>query len=99
TASVSGATVSYTLAVQTGGATQARSETVLMRVTDAPPTPFPTATVTKTPTIGGLAFQPDIVIVRDDNGDQAIIRTSSMPANASKEVTTSNALLSNGILA
>ncbi len=62
TASQSGNSVTYTLTVTNGAATQSRTETATMRVTDIPLTPFstvtavptatntPTATVTDTPT-------------------------------------------------
>ena len=46
-------------------------------------------------TIGGLSFQPDIVIVRSDGGDNAIIRTSSMPSGRAKEITSGESLQSN----
>src|SRR3990172_3441529 len=50
TASLSGASVTYTLTVQNGPGTQSRTETTLMRVSDTPTTPFPTVTYTPTPT-------------------------------------------------
>lgn len=117
TASLSGASVTYTLTVQNGSGTQSRTETTLMRVSDTPITPFPTVTYTPTPTntptptpgtwfqtgsyvgdgavgrtISGLAFQPDIVIVRSNGGDDAVIRTSAMPAGDAKDITSGNSL-------
>lgn len=46
-------------------------------------------------TISGLNFQPDIIIVRSDSGDAAVIRTSAMPAGEAKEITSGNSLNTN----
>jgi hypothetical protein len=118
----SGLAVTYTLTVQRGSTMESRSETVTMRVTDLPITPFPTVTPSPTPTrtftptatatfagdwlvtgsytgngadnrdIGGVGFQPDIVIVRYDNNTAAVIRTANMPADAAKVMASNNAL-------
>lgn len=49
-------------------------------------------------TIGGLPFQPDIVIVHsDNNNEQASIRTADMAADRSKNLTTNGALTANEI--
>jgi hypothetical protein len=42
--------------------------------------------------IGGLTFQPDIVIVRSNGGDDAVVRTSVMPAGTAKDITAGNNL-------
>lgn len=48
--------------------------------------------------IGGLAFQPDIVIVHsDNNAEQASIRTVGMPDDRSKNATGAGALASNEV--
>ncbi len=47
--------------------------------------------------ISGVGFQPDIVIIRYDNNTAAVIRTSSMPADASKLITGNAALAANYI--
>jgi len=46
-------------------------------------------------TISGLNFQPDIIIIRSDNPDAAVIRTSAMPAGQAKEIASGNSLQSN----
>ena len=69
-------------------------------------TSTPTATVswlqTGTYTGNGSAgrtittlFQPDAVIVKSDSGDDAVIRTSVMPASVAKDITGSGALAAN----
>ncbi|MHB8683622.1 MAG: DUF7483 domain-containing protein [Dehalococcoidia bacterium] len=69
------------------------------------PTPSPwfetgsyTGDGTNNRTISGLTFQPDIVIVRDNAGDEAVIRTSLMPANMAKVITSGSNLQSGTIL-
>jgi hypothetical protein len=47
--------------------------------------------------ITGVGFQPDIVIIRYDNNTVAVIRTSSMPADRSKRITSNAALEANYI--
>lgn len=46
-------------------------------------------------TISGLNFQPDIIIIRSDSQDAAVIRTSAMPAGQAKEITSGNSLDTN----
>ena len=48
-------------------------------------------------TISGLNFQPDTVIIRSTTTDDAVIRTSAMPANMAKDISSSNALAANYI--
>ncbi|MFH1999399.1 MAG: hypothetical protein ABIK28_06945, partial [Planctomycetota bacterium] len=47
--------------------------------------------------ITGLGFRPDVVIIKGDTGKVAVIRTSTMSADSSKEMVGNNELLGNRI--
>ena len=104
-------------------ATSTNTATLTVTSTNTPtptPTNTPTGTPTATPTatataawlqtgaytgnganrtISGLSFQPDVVIVRSDTTDVAVVRTSLMPATKAKKITGAGALAANLITA
>ncbi len=49
-------------------------------------------------TVGGVGFRPDVVIIKGDNSQSAVIRTSAMPTDRTKQLAQDEPLLSNRIL-
>jgi hypothetical protein len=56
-----------------------------------------TGNATADRTIGGIGFQPDMVIVKSSGGQEAICRTSSMPSGNAKPLGTASGLVTNTI--